>query len=145
MAARLPAGVPEHIQNRRDSMKGPRHLQKGASLWMVLLIAAALGFAVVFGLKLVPIYLEWWKVEKAVSGALQPGVGAQSPREINSAIVRRLDIDEVRRMTNANLGEYMTITKKGKTVIVDINYDVVEPLVGNLSVVAHFEKTLTAQ
>jgi hypothetical protein len=112
---------------------------------MVMLIVAVLGFTAVFGLKLIPVYLEWWKVEKAVAGALQPGVGAQSNREINSAIVRRLDIDEVRRMTNANLGEFMTITKKGNTVTVVIDYDVVEPLFANLSVMAHFEKTLTAQ
>lgn len=126
-------------------MKDPRRFQKGASLWMVMLIAAVLGFSVVFGLKVLPIYLEWWKVEKAVAGALQPGVGAQSTREINSAIVRRLDIDEVRRMTNANLGEYMTITKKGNTVTVDIDYDVVEPLVGNVSVLVRFKKTLTSE
>jgi hypothetical protein len=114
-------------------------------MWMVMLIVAVLGFAAVFGLKLIPVYLEWWKVEKAVSGALQPGVGAQSNREINSAIVRRLDIDEVRRMTNANLNQFMTISKKGNTVTVVIDYDVVEPLFGNLSVMAHFEKTMTAQ
>lgn len=123
----------------------PGRNQGGASLWMVMLIVGALGFAVVFGMKLIPVYLEWWKVEKAVSGALQPGVGAQSPREINSAIVRRLDIDEVRRMTNANLAEFMTISKKGNSVTVVIDYDVVEPLFGNLSIMAHFEKTLTAQ
>jgi len=126
-------------------MRVPGRYQGGASMWMVMLIVAVLGFAAVFGLKLIPVYLEWWKVEKAVSGALQPGVGAQSNREIASAIVRRLDIDEVRRMTNATLGEFMTITKKGNTVTVVIDYDVVEPLFGNLSVMAHFEKTLTAQ
>jgi hypothetical protein len=126
-------------------MMEPGRYQKGASLWMVMLFVIVLGFAAVFGLKLIPIYLEWWKVEKAVSGALQPGVGAQSIKEINIAIVRRLDIDEVRRMTNANLAEYMTITKKGNTVTVDINYDAVEPLFGNLSVLAHFEKSLTGQ
>jgi hypothetical protein len=126
-------------------MMEPGRNQKGASLWMVMLFVVVLGFAAVFGLKLIPIYLEWWKVEKAVAGALQSGVGAQSLKEINIAIVRRLDIDEVRRMTNANLSEYMTITKKANSVTVDINYDVVEPLFGNLSVLAHFEKSITSQ
>lgn len=126
-------------------MMGLCRYQKGASLWMMMLLVIVFGFTTVFGLKLIPIYLEWWKVEKAVSGALQPGVGTQSNREIANAIVRRLDIDDVRRMTNANLGEYMTITKRANTVTVDINYDVVEPLFGNLSILAHFEKTLTGQ
>lgn len=126
-------------------MRGPGRYQNGASLWMVMIVVAVLGFAGVFGLKLIPVYLEWWKVEKAVSGALQPGVGAQSTREIATAIVRRMDIDEVRRMTMANLDEFMIVTKKGNTVTVVIDYDVVEPLFGNLSVMAHFEKTMTAE
>lgn len=126
-------------------MRGPGGYQNGASLWVVMIVVAGLGFAAVFGLKLIPVYLEWWKVEKAVSGALQSGVGVQSNREIATAIVRRLDIDEVRRMTMANLDEFMTISKKANTVTVVIDYDVVEPLFGNLSVLAHFEKTFTAQ
>lgn len=126
-------------------MKGPGRYQKGASLWMVMIVVAVIGFMGVFCLKLIPVYLEWWKVEKAVSGAMQAGVGAQSNREIATAIVRRMDIDEVRRMTMANLDEFMIITKKGNTVTVVVDYDVVEPLFGNLSVMAHFNKTFTAQ
>ncbi len=124
-------------------MKGTGHGQRGASVWMVLLFVIVLGFGAVFGLKLIPIYLEGWKVERAVEGALQSGVESATVKEIRAAIQRRLDIDEVRRITEVNMSEFMTITKRGERVTVDISYDRVEPLFGNLSIMAHFEKTLT--
>ena len=118
-------------------MKGTVRFQKGASLWMVLLFVVVLGFGAVFGLKLIPIYMEWWKVDRAVEGALQAGSGS----DIKNALLRRLDIDEVRRIDNRNIDEFMTITKRGEKITVAISYDAVEPLFGNLSVLAHFEKT----
>ena len=50
-------------------MNSVRQHQKGASLWMIMLIVSILGFGAVFGLKLLPMYLQWWKVEKAVASA----------------------------------------------------------------------------
>lgn len=117
--------------------------QEGASLWLVLLFVIVLGFAAVFGLKLIPVYLEWWKVQRAVEGAMQAGVESASRREIKAAIIRRLNIDEVRRITEVTFDEFMTIDKRGNRVTVEINYDRVEPLFGNLSILAHFEKSIT--
>ena len=124
-------------------MKSVRRYQKGASMWMTILIVAILGFGVVFGLKLIPMYLQWWKVEKAVSGALQSGVQSATKREITTAIVRRLDIDGVRTMTEANLDQFMTITKKSDKVIVDIDYEQRDSLFGNVFLVTHFASTIS--
>ena len=124
-------------------MNSVRQHQKGASLWMVMLIVAILGFGAVFGLKLLPMYLQWWKVEKAVTSALQSGVGSATKREITVAIVRRLDIDGVYTMTEKTLKNFMTIHKKGSKVRVEIDYDHKDALIGNVFLVAHFEKTLS--
>ena len=124
-------------------MKGSGRFQRGASLWMVLLFVVVLGFGAIFGLKLVPVYLEWWKVERSVEGALQAGVGSQRVKEIKQAVLRRLDIDEVRTITHRNIDEFMTVTKRGERVTIAIDYDRIEPLFGNVSILAHFEKTLT--
>ena len=124
-------------------MKSVRHYQKGASLWMIMLIVAILGFGAVFGLKLIPMYMQWWKVEKAVTGALQSGVESANKRDITTAIVRRLDVDGIYHMTEANLTEFMTITKKGNKVTVAIDYEHRDALIGNVFLVTHFEKTVT--
>ena len=124
-------------------MKSGRRNQKGASLWMVMLVVSILGFAAVFGLKLLPMYLQWWKVEKAVAGALQAGAGSASKREITTAIVRRLDVDGIYHMTEANLKEFMTIEKKGARVKIFIDYEQRDTLAGNVFLVTHFEKALS--
>lgn len=124
-------------------MRSARRYQQGASIWMVMVILAILGFGAVFGLKLIPMYLDWWKVEKAVAGALQAGVGDASKREITTAIVRRLDIDGIYHMTERNLGDYMVITKKGSRVTVDIDYEARDTLVGNVFMVTHFTKSVS--
>ncbi|MFT5449813.1 MAG: hypothetical protein ACI9DC_005011 [Gammaproteobacteria bacterium] len=124
-------------------MKSARRYQKGASLWMVMLVLAILAFGSVFGLKLIPMYLNWWKVEKAVSGALQGGVGDASKREITTAIVRRLDVDGIYHMTEKNLGDFMVISKKGRRVRIDIDYEARDTLFGNVFMVTHFTKSVS--
>jgi hypothetical protein len=124
-------------------MKTAQQYQRGASMWMVMMILAILGFGAVFGLKLLPMYLDWWKVEKSVAGALGSGVASANKREITTAIVRRLDVEGIRIMTEANLSEFMTITKKGGKVTIDIDYEQKDVLVGNVFIVTHFAKTLT--
>ena len=124
-------------------MKSGWRNQKGASLWMVMLVVSILGFGAVFGLKLLPMYMQWWKVEKAVAGALQSGAGSASKREITTAIVRRLDVDGIYHMKEANLSDFMTIEKKGSRVKIFIDYEQRDALGGNVFLVTHFEKTLS--
>ena len=124
-------------------MKSSSRYQKGASIWMITLFVVVLGFGAVFGLKLIPVYLEGWKIGRAVEGALQAGSGSQSTDKIKSAILRRLDIDEVRVIRKTNFSEFMTIQKRGDRVTVQIDYERVEPLFGNLSILAVFQKTVT--
>ncbi len=124
-------------------MKPSGRFQKGASNWMIMLFVIVLGFGTVFGLKLIPIYLEAWKIGRAVEGALQSGSGSQTPEAIRAAILRRLDIDEVRVIKKTNFTDFMTIQKRGEQVTVNIDYERVEPLFGNLSILAEFKKTIT--
>ncbi len=119
------------------------HYQRGASIWMVMLFVIVLGFGVIFGLKLIPIYLEWFKVEKAITGALGGTSGEQNKGTILLAITRRLDIDDVRRINEGNYKEFFTITKRGRRVTVEVDYEAREPLFYNLSIVAAFKKTFT--
>ncbi len=115
-----------------------RH-QRGVSIWLLLLFVIVLGFGGIFGLKLIPLYLEWFKVEKAVSGTLQAGVGEQSVRDIQATVIRRMDIDDVRRFTKLNFTEFFTITKRGNRVTIDVSYEAEEPLFYNVHVLVKFE------
>ena len=115
-----------------------RH-QRGVSIWLLLMFVIVLGFGGIFGLKLIPLYLEWFKVEKAVSGTLQAGVSEQSIRDIQATVIRRMDIDDVRRFTKLNFNEFFTIAKRGNRVTIDVSYEAVEPLFYNIYVLVKFE------
>jgi hypothetical protein len=110
---------------------------------MVILMVIVLGFAAIFALKLIPIYLESYKVDKALKGVMATDVGQQSERDIRRALLRRLDIDDVRRINASNWRDYLSIVKKGEKITIEVYYDAEEQLVGNLYVVARFDKVVS--
>jgi hypothetical protein len=117
--------------------------QRGASIWIILLMVIVFGFATIFALKLIPIYIESYKIDQAMEGALKGDVANQSVEDIKAALLRRLDIDDVRRIWEANWREYVTITKTGGVVTLQVTYDAEEQLMGNLYIVARFDKVKT--
>jgi ribosome-associated toxin RatA of RatAB toxin-antitoxin module len=70
-------------------------------------------------------------------------VQSQNKREITTSIVRRLNIDGIYHMKEANLNEFMTISEKGTKVTVEIDYEARDVLVGNVFIVTHFGKVVT--
>jgi hypothetical protein len=119
-----------------------RH-QKGVTIWAILLIAIMLGFGGIFGLKLLPVYVEWYKVEKAIRGALQTGVEQQPKAAIRETVLRRLDIDSVLRFTHRNFDNFFKIEKEGATVRIGVDYEVEEPLFYNISMLVKFSNSYT--
>jgi hypothetical protein len=109
--------------------------------WMLMFLLIFGAFVLLLGLKLFPVYLESFKIDKALRGVIeQSDIGQRSKREISLALTRRLDIDDVRSVNEGNFQKFGKITKKGNRVIIEIVYEKVEPLVGNLSLLATFEK-----
>lgn len=124
-------------------MLAARKYQRGASIWMILLMVIVLGFGAIFALKLIPIYIESYKIDKAMQGTMTGDVANQSVRNIKEALLRRLDIDDVRRIVERNYRDYVTISKKGGGVTLAVDYEAEEHLFGNLYIVARFEKVVT--
>jgi len=121
-------------------MLAARKYQRGASIWMIIVMVIILGFGVVFGLKTIPMYIESYKIDKALEGTFTEDVASQSVTDIRNAFIRRLDIDDVRRIQERNWRDYMSITKRDGKVTVEVFYDAEEHLVGSLYIVGRFEK-----
>lgn len=118
-----------------------RKAQLGIGILNLIFLAALAGFTVVMGLKLVPMYAESFKIDAALKSLIaEPDLAAQSKRDIALALARRLDIDDVRRITDRNYPEYVTITKQKKKVTIMVVYRAETALVGNLTLVADFSK-----
>jgi hypothetical protein len=121
-----------------------RKRQRGLSFLSVLALVGLLGFSAVIGLKLIPIYMDSWKIDGVMNSVInQPGINEQSRKEIFDAMMKRLDIDAVDAVNYRN-SDAMTITRRKNNVTISIFYRVETPLIGNLSLVAEFDKMVSS-
>lgn len=95
---------------------------------------------VLLTLKLLPIYLDGFKVGSVLSDIKnEPDVANMTPVMITRTIMKRLDINMVDDVSKDDI--YFDSVGKKRTV--EIDYEVRKNLVGNVDLVVHFQKTVT--
>lgn len=115
--------------------------QQGISFVGLMTLLVVVGFLTLLGLKLVPIYLENFKIAHALEGTIQePGITQKTRQEIGGLLLRRLDIDSVKRINHRNWPKYVKIVKKQGKVSIDVNYRAETPLVANVGMFVDFEQ-----
>ena len=110
--------------------------QQGLTAIGFILIIGMIAFFTAIGVKLVPMYIEYYSVTsilKTVQG--EPETAGRSASEIEDTILKRLSINEIHRVTKDDI----TITKEGKKVIIEISYEARVPLFGNIDIVGDFK------
>ena len=119
--------------------------QRGMSFVGVMALIVLIGFGALVGLKLFPIYMESFKIDTALQSVIEdPAVGNQSKHDIKMAVLRRFDIDDVRRITERNWKDHLQITKdRAGKVVIRVDYEADTSLFANLSLVAHFQKEVS--
>ena len=112
--------------------------QSGLSLVGFLVVLAVVGFAAYVGMKLFPMYQEYYSVQSAMKGlANEPGVADMDPAKVQDLFFRRLYINYSENVKPQNVKfERMEGGWKMR-----VNYEVRRPLVGNLDVVGNFDTT----
>ena len=112
--------------------------QGGLSLLGFLVVLAVVGFAAYVGMKLFPMYQEYYAVRSAMKGlANEPGVADMDPAKIQDLFFRRLYINYSENVKPQNVK--FERTEGGWRM--RVNYEVRRPLVGNLDVVGRFDST----
>jgi len=115
--------------------------QRGITFIGLLFVLVVLGFVAYIVMKLVPVYIESFKIDTAMNSVVQePGIGGMTTKEIGRLFTKRLDIDSVTRITELNYRDYVTITNNQGRVGIDVSYRAETPLFGNVSVVVDFDK-----
>ena len=118
--------------------------QRGIGMLNLLYVLVTLAVFGLVGLKLLPLYLEGFKVQKAITAvAAAPGATERTPRELAYSVVKRLDIDGVTRIKERNWKEYLTIKTRGKAVSIQAEYQAVVPLFMDISLLTHFRYDAT--
>ena len=101
--------------------------QSGLSLVGFLVVLAVVGFAAYVGMKLFPMYQEYYSVQSAMKGlANEPGVADMDPAKVQDLFFRRLYINYSENVKPQNVKfERMEGGWKMR-----VNYEVRRPLVG---------------
>jgi len=112
--------------------------------WLLTLVV--LGFLGLFGLRLVPIYMESFKIDAALESLVNEGNAPESSRaELLRKFAARMNIEGVERFdTEAKLRDHFFVEKQGGGVVIRVVYQAESPLFSNLSILADWEKEVSA-
>lgn len=91
--------------------------------------------ASIFGLKLIPAYMQDAKIRNLfVVIANDPDMQKATPRDIRLSFDKRADVDDIRAIK----AEDIQIDKDGERLVLSASYPVLIPLAGNVSLYLEF-------
>lgn len=113
--------------------------QQGMTFIGVVIVLGLIAFFVLVALKLVPLYLENFKIVSSLQSLKSdPDLAGKSAPEIMTLLNRRLDINEVRRLTPKDI----EIKVGSGRAVVRIKYEARESFIGNVDIVAKFDDSV---
>lgn len=113
--------------------------QKGITMWGIAMIALIVAFFALLVVKLVPTYLMDMKISNALQGvAKQSQQSNMTNADIRRALEKRLEIDMI-SYQDFDVKQDVSFIKKGRSRIIEIDYEVVTPMFVNISVLVQFD------
>jgi hypothetical protein len=116
-----------------------RRLQEGLTIIGFLLVAAVVVIFVVVGARMVPAYVEWYSVQKALEKALADTRDPGAATELRKTFDRFLATDYIQSVRAADV----EVTKEGNAVVASVAWTRILPLVSNVSLYLEFEARAT--
>lgn len=114
----------------------PRHSQKGLTLLGFAIVVVVVGIFALVGMRLFPIYSEYYNVVGAMENLKnQPEIATKAPPEIKDIFFRKLYVNYVESVEPKNV-----LVSRTGGLHIRVKYEVRRPMVGNLDVVASFDK-----
>ncbi|MCW0387610.1 hypothetical protein NB722_002149 [Xanthomonas sacchari] len=115
-----------------------KHKQSGMTLTSFVIVLAVVGFFVYIGMKLFPMYMEFYAVRSAMKGvATEAGSAEMDPAQAKVSLFRRLDINYSDTVKPGDV----TFERTDTGVKMHVAYEVRRPLIANLDVVGKFDAT----
>ena len=118
-------------------MQSLPHKQRGLTFISLVFILGLIGFFTLLVLKIAPIYFNHSKVVNALAAVQEmPDIASLSKLEIQKSLDKRFNMNYVEYVTNDDIH----IISQPGYVKVNIDYERVEPIMGNLSVLVEFHE-----
>jgi len=112
--------------------------QKGLTFIGLVLVIAAVVFLAVIGMKVVPAYIEFFSVKKALQRiSSDPSFDTMSKKDIESAFNKNADAGYITVIKGSDL----VIAKGDSGNVVTAEYQVTLPIVANASILLDFNAT----
>jgi hypothetical protein len=119
-----------------DWEKNMRKNQLGVGMGGLLVGAAILIALAMFGMKLIPTYLEFMAIKKAVNAIAVEKRGG-TVADIRKSFDARASIDDI----NTVKGSDLEVTKEGNELVISAAYRKEVPMAGNMGVYIDFRAT----
>lgn len=114
----------------------PRHSQEGLTLLGFVIVIVVVGIFTLIGIRLFPIYSEYYNVVGAMENLKnQPEIAQKSPPQIKDLFFRKLYVNYVESVEKKNV-----LVSRTGGLHIRVKYEVRRPMIGNLDVVASFDK-----
>ena len=112
-----------------------KRTQGGMTLIGFIIVLAVVGVFIYMGMKLIPMYSEYYAVKRALSEmSTDAAVENADPQKIRDLFFRRLYVSYAENITKDDF----KIARKDSGWEITVDYEVRKPLIGNLDVVGHF-------
>ncbi|MFD2368358.1 DUF4845 domain-containing protein [Pseudoduganella sp. GCM10020061] len=111
--------------------------QRGISLVGLIVVLAILGFAGILAAKILPAYMEYSNIKKAIADTKEAG---GSITEMHRTYSKAREINDITAVRATDL----VISKETGDTEISFAYDKVIPLVGNASLLLEFQGTTAA-
>lgn len=116
--------------------------QRGMTLMSFLFAIAMAGVVGTLALRLIPVYLNHFKVVSSLDALKsQPDWETSSREQILEMLQKRWDIDSVDGLTPRNV----VVSKTGRNTQVRVAYDVTKPFFHNIDLIIHFDEVIEAE
>jgi len=128
-------GRQARLRGTQDRGTGPRG-QRGVSIIGFMFVAAVLIVIALVGFRVLPSYIEYFTVQKALEASLADQSN-QTPQDLRRSLERRLSADYVDAVRASDL----TVSKDGNTVVASLAWQKILHIAGNVSILLDFEAT----
>ncbi len=109
--------------------------QQGVTLVTLIIILFLLVIVGIFGMRLIPAYIQYFKIKAAVVAIAGDKSKTGSVADIRKAFEARSEIDDI----DAIKPDDLDITKEGGQVVISFEYQQTLPLAGNVSLLVDFK------
>ena len=116
-----------------------RARQTGLTMITWIILIGMIGFIGIFGFKLLPIYMDYYSLNSAMTTAAKNATEGESPAQIRTSISSLFDVNSI------NAIKYTDVDIKAdpdtKQLVLSFDYDARTNFIGNVDLIVHFNRS----